>query len=313
MTRALVVSIDTEVDKGTDWRIADPATFRSVVEGVPEALSPLFDRYGAVPTYLLSAEVIEDDEASRVLARLGTRAELGTHLHAQFVEPQRQLWADTMAGKSADHIQSQYPDEVERAKLQTLTESFTARFGWRPTSFRAGRYGSSSRTLEFLAGLGYVVDSSVTPGLVWRYPEGVVDHRRWPAGPRVVDTAAGPIVELPVSVQAGGRLAPMVAALPPLARRVTTRAIGARSTFAWLRPSWARPGDLAAYAATASEEVLVAMFHSMEVVPGASPYATDRQGVERILHSLEELLRYCAGNGVRMVGMTAAATSVREA
>lgn len=305
--RTLVVSIDTEVDKGPDWRIADPPSFRSVVEGVPGVLSPLFERYDATPTYLLSPEVIENDEAARVLVDLGPSAELGTHLHTQFVDPMRELWPGDMGGRSAGHIQRQYPREVEAAKLRALTELFTSRIGRPPTSFRSGRFGSSESTLEFLAGLGYVVDSSVTPGLVWRYPEGEIDYRAWSSGLQTVQTRAGPILELPVSIRAGSRLAPLVAALPRRARRVAGKALGPWGTFHWLRPSWARPGDLARYVATSSEEILVAMFHSMEIVAGASPYALDEGGVGRIVRSLEELLRHCVEGGIEVLGMTDAA------
>jgi len=310
--RTVVVSIDTEVDKSGDWTVADPPSFTSVVEGVPGVLSPLFDRYEAVPTYLLSPEVIEDEHAASVLAALGGRAELGTHLHSQMVEPGRQLWPGNMGGRSVDDIQRQCQREVEAAKLKTLTERFTDRFDRSPTSFRSGRYGSSDHTLELLAELGYVVDSSVTPGLVWRYDEGVVDYRHWSADPQVIETPAGPIVELPVSVRAGSRLAPVVQVMPPLARRIVIRAVGPRAGFGWLRPSWARPGELAAFVAASTEPVLVAMFHSMEIIPGASPYASDSDDVARIVASLEELLRHCAEHDIDVAGMTAAARRSRE-
>jgi hypothetical protein len=305
--RLLVVSIDTEVDKGPDWRISAASSFRSVTEGVPGVLSPLFARYGAVPTYLLSPEVIEDEEASAVLAGLGATAELGTHLHPQFVEPQRELRPGNMAGRAADAIQAQYPREIEAAKLRELTETFARRFQQRPTAFRSGRYGSSDHTLALLAGLGYKVDSSVTPGLRWRYAEGVVDFRGWSGTPRAVETPSGQIVELPISIMGGGRLAKCVEALPGLPRRVAARVLGPRGSFQWLRPTWAEPGELARHVSTSDQQVLVAMFHSLEVVPGASPYAADTEGVARIVASLEGLLRHCADNGIEMVGMTTAA------
>lgn len=310
--RTLVVSIDTEVDKSANWRISDPPSYRSIVEAVPRIFSPLFERYDANPTYLLSPEVIEDDEVAGVLADLGTSAELGTHLHTQFVEPRRELWPADMGGRAADHVQRQYPRDVEAAKLGALTELFTGRFGRPPTSFRSGRYGSSEHTLELLAGLGYVVDSSVTPGLVWRYAQGTVDYRGWSTGPRVVETAAGSIVELPLSIRAGGRLAPVLQELPPLARRAAGKVLGPRAGFSWLRPSWAKPGELAGYVAASSENVLVAMLHSMEVVPGASPYAIDDGTADRIVRSLEELLRHCADHHIQVVGMTAAARRVQD-
>ncbi len=310
-TPILVISIDTEVDKSCNWRVSDPPSFRSVIDGVPGVLSPLFERYDAVPTYLLSPEVIEDDHACNVLADLGTSAELGTHLHAQMAEPGRPFPLNDMGGRSVDDIQSQYPRDIEGAKLKTLTDAFTARFGHEPTSFRSGRYGSSEDTLELLAELGYLVDSSVTPGVVWRYSEGVADYRAWSAGPQVIETPAGSILELPLSVRPGSRLAPVVQAMPPVAQRIAIRAIGPRAGFGWLRPSWARPGELAAFAASSKERVLVAMFHSMEIVPGASPYSSNSDDVDRIIRSLEELLRYCADHQIETVGMTEAAFRVR--
>src|SRR5205823_3568889 len=139
--RALMVTIDTEVDKDRAWRISDPPSFSSVIQGVPDVLSPLFDEFGVVPTYLLSPEVIEDRESAAVLGELGDRAELGTHLHAEFVEPERTLRREVMAGQPTEAVQCAYPPEVERAKLKSLTDLFTATFGQRPTAFRAARYG----------------------------------------------------------------------------------------------------------------------------------------------------------------------------
>jgi hypothetical protein len=305
--RLVTVTIDTEVDKDATWRISSPATFRAVTDAVPALLTPLFERYGVVPTYLLSAEVIEDDAASDVLADLGSRAELGTHLHPQFVEPMRTLDASTMAGRLADDIQAQCGREVEAAKLTSLTRLFRDRFGRAPTSFRAGRYGASRHTLELLAGLGYLVDSSVTPGLLWRYPEGRVDHRSWEPTPRWVETTAGRILELPLSIRAGGCLAAPLQRLPELGRRMGRKAFGRRAEHQWLRPSWNGAAELVGYAKASDEPVLVCMFHNIELVAGASPYADDDAGVRRILAALEGFLAHCRARGDEFVGLTAAA------
>src|SRR5437867_8904730 len=106
----LVVTVDTEIDRDQNWRIANPASFDSVVEGIPRILTPLFQRYAAKPTYLVSAEVLEDDEAVSALRSIPD-AELGTHLHPEFVEPMRLVAADDLAGRRENMIQSQYPPE----------------------------------------------------------------------------------------------------------------------------------------------------------------------------------------------------------
>ncbi|HEV3229408.1 MAG TPA: hypothetical protein VGY97_08040 [Solirubrobacteraceae bacterium] len=311
--RVLAITIDTEVDKSSSWRIATPPTFRSVTEGIPQLLQPLFSSCGARPTYLLSPEVIEDDDSTAVLSSLGPEAELGTHLHAEFVSPERRLVAASMGGQHANALQCQCPPGIELAKLKALTYLFERRFGYRPTSFRAGRYALGDSTLAHLAGLGYAADSSITPGLRWNYAEGVVDHRRHCAGPSVVRTDAGPIVELPISVRPGGVAAPTVDRLPSPVSRAARAVLGDRARYLWLRPSWESGRSLIRYVESSAETVLVLMFHSTEIIPGASPFAATVSDVGRIAAALHDLLAHCARVGIRCVGLTDAAALIREA
>ena len=295
-SRRLVVTIDTEVDCDRQWRVSDPPAFRSVTDGIPAILTPLFERYGVRPTYLISGEVMEEPACVEALRRLDN-AELGTHLHAEFVEPQRRLFRETMGGAVHDALQCQYPREVEAAKLERLTRLFETSFGRRPTAFRAGRYGMSGHTLALLAGLGYQVDSSVTPGIRWDYVEGVVDYREWRSGPAWIDTPHGTILELPITIRPSGRFAAMVG----LAR---TR---------WLRPSWASGRDLVRLAQTCPDETLVMMMHSNEMEPGASPYAADAAGVRRIAGAMETLFKHWGAQGQAFCTMTEAAHAVPAA
>ena len=300
----LVITIDTEVDKSSNWRISNPVQFRSVLEGVPRVLSPLFDRYGVKPTYFLSAEVIEQPECVATLQTLGRRAELGTHLHSEFIEPGRRLHLCNMAGASADAIQSQDPREVEAGKLANLTTMFREAFGYAPTSFRAGRFGMGPHTLDILAGLGYRVDSSVTPGLCWDYVEGQVDYRDWEPGPRAVTTPSGPILELPLSIHPGGAPARWLRDWPARPRRLAARVLGWRGSYQWLRPSWYSGSELIRYVRNSQETFLNLMFHSMEIIPGASPYAQTQADVDRIVGSMDELFAYCESQGYEFCGVS---------
>jgi hypothetical protein len=310
--RYLVVTLDTEVDKDRTWRVADPASFDSVCVGIPELLTPLFDEFEVVPTYLLSAEVIEDPAAASVLRGLGDRAELGTHLHAEFVAPQRRLHRGNMSGEAADAVQLEYPSDVEQAKLEALTNLFQATFGYRPTSFRAGRFALSRSTLGFLAGLGYRVDSSVTPGVRWRFPHGVVDYAGWTSAPSWQAVGGGEILELPVAIQVPNpRLTHFVNRLPMPLQRVARKLAGPRARPAWLRPSWASGPQLVEYVEHAPDRILVLMFHSMEVIPGASPYAETEEDVARIICSLRHLFEHCVRHGISFCGLTEAAAYTR--
>lgn len=304
MDRRLIVTIDTEVDKDRRWQVSTPVTFESVVTGVPGLLSPLFDEYGVVPTYLLSPEVMEDSDCADVMRALGDRAELGTHLHGEFISPERRLDRSNMAGALADTAQCQYGKELEAAKLASLTELFRATFGRRPTSFRAGRYGLGPDTFSSLASLGYKVDSSVTPGLVWRYPQATLDYRSWGTDPIWIETPSGPLLEAPVGIRAGGPVAPIVDEAPRWVARGLRGILGDRARHLWLRPSWVDGPGLIRYVKGTSSRTLVLMFHSIEITPGASPYAADTSDVARIVASLRGLFEHCIATGIGFCGLT---------
>ena len=163
----LAVTIDTECDKGSDWKTRFPLGFRSVTEGIRERLTPLFREHGVRPTYLLSPEILRDDASVATLAALDD-CELGTHLHGEFIEPEADFAAPVTSTP-----QIAYSREVERAKLRNLTELFAARLGRRPLSFRAGRFAVRGHTLRVLEDLGYRVDTSVTPFRTNVFPGGI--------------------------------------------------------------------------------------------------------------------------------------------
>jgi peptidoglycan/xylan/chitin deacetylase (PgdA/CDA1 family) len=308
--RHLVVTVDTEVDKSPDWSVSDPPTFRSVTQALPERMVPLCERFGVRTTFLLSPEVIEDRPSQKTLLSLGSSHEMGAHLHGDFIGPNRLLDAHNAGGARADAAQAEYAPELEQAKLRALTDLYVSVFGSRPRAFRAGRFSISPSTLTFLAELGYQVDSSVTPGLRWQFESAVADYRDWVAEGRTVRTPAGPIVELPVSIRPGSSLAPLFRAAPRTVQAVARRATAGRSDYHWLRPSWCSGKELVQYALSSKERVLVLMMHNVELVAGASPYARDNEGVDRILGSLTELFAWCSENGFRFSTMSEAAELV---
>lgn len=298
----LVVSVDTECDKGPAWRTQFPLSFRSITEALPEVLMPLFRRHEVMPTLLLSPEVMQNEESARVLGGLQD-CELGTHLHGEFIEP------GARPGAVGTHeAQCQYEPGIEREKLQNLTALFEGRFGRRPTSFRAGRFAVSGRTLSYLEELGYLVDSSVTPFRT-NYFEGGYACNHWGAPLRPYRPSASDlrkrgrlrVLEVPVTL-----LADSFAAFPAvLLRRLSDRVLNRRRAFAalglrpetkWLRPLRHSSPELIALAdrvvATwrgGPPVVLNVMFHSVEAVPGASPYALVSEDVTRLVEDLGSL------------------------
>ena len=81
------ITIDTECDHDPLWTRSKPLRFDSITVGLPERLQPVFQAAGAVPTYLLTVEVMEDAASVQALRALAGDHELGTHLHSAFIEP----------------------------------------------------------------------------------------------------------------------------------------------------------------------------------------------------------------------------------
>ena len=289
----LCVSIDCECDKGPAWRTQRPLSFLGVREGIAARLAPLFRRYHARATYLLSPELLRDAASVDQLAALAGEAELGTHLHGEFSAPGAHEPEVTLA------FQRDYPVALERAKLTSLTEAFVTAFGVPPRSFRAGRFGIGAHTIGILEHLGYEVDSSITPSIDWGAACAAgLSFRDAPTQPYHPDVTAparrgaSHLLEVPVTIRPSR--------FPGL-RRWRQR---------WLRPTRgtargliALARDEIAAATPTAPVVLNAMLHNVEVVPGASPYAADEPGARRILARLEALLAFAAREGVAVVGL----------
>lgn len=293
----LIISIDTECDKGPGWKLQSPMAFENINKGVPQTLEPLFDKFAIKPTYLLSPEVLYHAESVSYFKSL-QQAELGTHLHIEFIEPN----ADWMADRSKG-IQADLDAETEYEKLKNLTDLFTASFGYTPLSFRAGRFGIGSHSFTHLQQLGYQVDSSVTPFKTHYYESGRVNNF-WgtPVYPyRIPDTD---LVQVPVSIvnkdfsRLPGWILRYVEDKRTLSKKILSR-LGYRSKSSWFRPhrndgdGLKRVADQVIQTTPVGKvPVLNMMFHSNEILAGASPYCQTQEEVRAYLKSLEEVFTF---------------------
>lgn len=299
MSKFLVVTIDVEPDCTPTWNYTDPITFSGVSLGIGEILQPLFNRYNIFPTYLINNVVLEDDQSVETFRNLDGRFELGTHLHAEFIEPDRVY--SNYAGKKGEMNQCFLPPDMEYRKLESITKLFVKRFNRQPTSFRAGRFSAGDNTMRSLSALGYKVDSSVTPNVCWndQTRERAVDYRRALEQPYFVKAnqllEAGnerTILEVPVSI------------------------IRSRKYFVLDRPLWLRP-FMSGYAeftriidaysrryAHREHVVFNMMFHNVEVLPRLSPYPQTDAEAKAYIDSLENLFAYCNRQGIESVGLS---------
>jgi hypothetical protein len=274
------------------------------LRGIPW-FQDLCDSLGVFPTYLVDSPVVADSFGSELLGsyqREG-RAEVGAHLHPWCTAPfeeevcSRNSWLFNL------------PEELQRRKLQTLTDEITKVFGRSPTSFRAGRYGMGTFAANVLVELGYVVDSSVLPftnyseqagpdySLADWLPYRVSSHDLLTADP------AGRLVELPVTVgfntndfqRTWLRHRRFSTGLPRVLRLngILDRAgIGQHIKFSPEQSSAEKMRRLITGALRQRAQCLVMLFHSSSLVEGLSQYVSTAERFEQFRRSLTDVLTY---------------------
>lgn len=297
----LIVSIDTECDKSLNWSVPQPLTFKNI-EDQKCTLFPMFDKFGIKATYLLSPEVMNDNESVSIFKDRGGLIELGTHLHSEFIEPQSNVLTT-----STNEVQLELDSKVEFQKIKNLTELFVEKFGVRPMSFRSGRFGASPATLRILADLGYKVDSSFKPysRLYFRNKKyvdywGIKHNPFFPSFQNYKKKSKQrKILEIPVSI-----IQPNLTIIPffilskmGIPKNFALRALKKMNVD--LKQKWLRPGRhglneleeitdwIVKNASESTTPILNIMFHSNEITANASPYCETKEDVEKYLKSLE--------------------------
>ncbi|MFA0964685.1 hypothetical protein AB9P05_22955 [Roseivirga sp. BDSF3-8] len=314
----ILVTIDTECDKGPGWKVQLPMKFRSVTEAVPGIYTPLFDEHGIKPTYLLSPEIIRDQASADTLKKAGN-CELGTHLHSEFIEPEAVWEADR-----TKRIQMDYSAGVEKAKLENLTNLFKETFGQAPTSFRAGRFGMTERGLQFLQELGYTVDSTVSPFKTHYFETGSVRNYwgaplqpYYPSRHDMRKKGSMSILQVPVSIgnpyydRLPGILTRRLEDKKKFHKKVMAK-LGYAPGISWFRPYRSSFEEMKGlcdwiterYKGSGKPVVLNMMFHSNEVLINGSPYVKNEKEQIAYIDSLNRIFDYlnkeynCEGVGL---------------
>jgi len=300
----LIISIDTECDKGAKWKVKQPLEFKNITIGLNERLQPLFDRHDIKASYLLSPEIISDQNSKRYFQSIQDRIDLGTHLHSEFIGPQAELDCEITSSFLDD-----YAESIQYQKLENLTNEFIQAFNKHPISFRAGRYGLAKKTLDYLTELGYQVESSVTPNMWWwRNKSHGVNYLGAPTQPYRPNNSSprrrgnSSLIEVPISISSSFWQS------MPHWLRYCINPINRYQTIAinllfkrWIKYTWIRPSfssveemlhgsELIINSADSKETVVCMMFHSNETFEDASPYNKTLDDVERFLTTIENYI-----------------------
>lgn len=293
----LWVTIDTEMDADEHWHKSWPPEYSSILEGIPQLLRPIWNRYQVHPIYFVSPEVLYCEECCDILKEeIKQGAIIGAHLHPEYIEPER-IW-----GKEIEDVEPQFPNsaydrETEKQKLQNLTTLIQKKLGVKPIWYRGARFGADTDTMQILRDLGYEHDSSVTPHIDWS-SKGGPDHSKAPeetyltAEQNIYETterADKPLYEHPVTI---------------LKKRwwIVGKILPDNWLFyRWLRPTHMTYMELRHIVNQLQDRgELIMMFHSMEVMIKKTPYVRARWMQKYYLWRLEKSLIYAKKKGFEL-------------
>ena len=283
LSKKMLITIDTEMDSDLKWRRPWPATFTSVVEGIPKLLRPLWNEYNVHPIYFVSPEVLYDESCCKVLKEeMEKGAIIGAHLHFEYIEPNK-IWDERVGTIVPGFPGGDLSAEEEYEKIINLKKLIEKKLEVSPEWYRAARFGLGENTIENIKKCGFKYDSSVTPGISW----GKINYKQFDYN--ILQYPNG-IIEFPLTIL--GKRFGMVGKITPNK---------------WLFYRWLRPTNMTwieqrAIIKELSKEskALVMMFHSTELMPKKSPYVWGPISQRYFLWKLKKTLLYAKALGYNL-------------
>jgi hypothetical protein len=211
---------------------------------------------------------------------------------------------------------------LQRLKLESLVAAIEAGFAVRPRTYRAGRWGFGTSSLDPLLETGHRIDTSVVPGW-WQKGDGAPSFARAPRDPYhpdpgdILRPGPSPLLEIPVTTgytrgaESGPSWSTWVSPWLPGGRALLERA-----GFAVLRPALHAEAPLLRLVEGAIAEgrtVINMMLHSSEISPGHSPYCRDEAQRLAILSRTASVLERALTLGARPATLAGAAAGLLPA
>ncbi len=280
MAKDFIITIDTEGDNLWGWKEGTEITTKNTLF-VPR-FQELCEKYGFIPTYLCNWEIVNDQWFVDYLKEKMNKGlcEIGMHLHAWNTPPEFELPGDNTSRKP---FLIEYPEEVMRQKISTMTDLIERKFNHRPVVHRAGRWAMDDRYYKLLKEFNYIADCSVTPYVSWgnqrgRTP-GVVgtDYRNENYN---VSLKHG-ILEVPVSTLWSHRM--FIWDKNTWKRKFKEFDYFRKGRALWLRPTGRNCREMCylikQYNKSGADHLMF-MLHSSELMPGGSPNFKTEKDIE---------------------------------
>ncbi len=309
----LAVVVDTEEEFDWSKPHARDCTAVTTVRH-QERAHRVFDAYGIKPTYVVDYPVASQADGYRPLQALleDGACEIGTHLHPWVNPP----FDEEVSAHNS--YPGNLPPDLERAKLQRLTETIGETFGIRSTVYRAGRYGVGPASARILADLGYRVDSSVVSYTDFRDDQGP-DFRHCGVAPYWFGDGTK-LLEVPVTTSFAGMLGEAgqglyEASFSPAWRRLRLPGILARAGVVErirLTPEGITPAEnrrLVSAMLKAGHKVFTFNYHSPSLAAGHTPYVRTEADLAAFLDGFRRFFDFFFGEAG---GAASTLTELRE-
>lgn len=310
----LAVTIDTEEDEWGGYAL-NTFTLENI-RRIP-ALQDLFDKYGMLPTYLVTYPVASGEESVKILGEIAEdgRCEIGTHPHPWNTPP-----AEEERNERNSFINN-LPPGLQFRKISTLHATIRKNFHVTPTSYRSGRWGFSGEVARNLSRLGYKVDSSLIPYTDWSEYNGP-DYSFLSAKPRALIPAGSGdasdeslLVEVPPSV---GYLQGDQEECNRLYYRILRSRLKHLSVIGLLdrlkllnrvclSPEISNGRDMIHLATRMLKngfKVLNLFFHSCSLLENRSPFIRTRTDEEEFLRRIEMVLAFARDNNIHPIRLS---------
>lgn len=289
MNKTFLITIDTEADN--QWNPNQPPTTENA-KYLPR-FQELCEKYKLKPTWLTTYEMANDPFFVEYFKEKQDKGlcEIGMHLHAWNTPPYYEL-------KKVTNERSyliEYPEDIIEAKISSITELLTNKFGKAPISHRAGRWAINETYFKLLSKYGYKIDCSVTPGVNWKKSLGTTglsgnDYTKCSKVPTYFNN----ILELPVSIEKlrffdFKNIHSLKNILGELYRFC-------KGKMQWLRPSKnanIKPLLKVLSLVSNNPNIDYAMFmiHSSELMLGGSPSFLTEEDIEKLYVCIEKLFQ----------------------
>ncbi len=309
------ITIDTEEDNWGQYK-TDCAVDN--IAHLP-ALQQLFNKYGAIPTYLVNYPVATTPSSIEVLASFLNEGvcEIGTHCHPWNTPP----YTEELGRQNS--MMCNLPYDLLIEKMSNLREATKSSFGVTPVSFRAGRWGFSEDVARCLTELEYKIDTSISPFIDWTRSRGP-NFRRASTHPYYFSpdnifksVPDGALLEVPPTIgfyQSNFRLCdvlqhslkgPVVSQLGLLGMLDMLGLLN----FHWLSPELSTGTEMVTLAkrfVKSGHKFLNMSFHSTSMLPGKSPFVQNKNDLTKFLNEIEIFLKYATENKFKFLPMAEA-------